>query len=118
VTLHASGGFTGYGTQLEITNEGEAIGWSLTKSRDLIGQRWLSREECEELKRLLVPFAEWHRRYGHVTADGIAVSITAEVDGQEKTVTVYSSKDAAPPASWRELDMKLQSILRGLRDGR
>jgi len=89
----------------------------LTKSRDLIGQRWLSKEEFAELNRLLAPIADRDNTYGHITADGIAITITAEVDGREKTVTVYHSKDAAPPASWRELDMKLQRILAGLRDG-
>ena len=117
VTYCAGGGFTGYAAQLEITKEGEAIGWSLAKSRDLIGQRRLSKEDLEELSRLLASFAEYDNSYGHVTADGLAISITTEVDGREKTVTVYSSKDAAPPASWRELETKLQGILEELRGG-
>jgi hypothetical protein len=117
VTYHSSGGFTGYGVQLEITREGQAYAWSLTKTRDLIAQRQLSLEELEELERLLVPFAEYENLYGHARADGISVSITAEVDGCGKTVTVYSSKDAAPPESWNELVSKLQRILNDLRDG-
>jgi len=117
VTYCAGGGFTGYAAQLEITKEGEAVGWSLAKTRDLIGQRNLSKEEFDEVNRLLVPFAQYDNTYGHVTADGWAVSITSEVRGHEKTVTVYSSKDAAPPASWRALEAKLRQILEGLRGG-
>lgn len=117
LTYCSSGGITGYGVELEITTERQAYAWSLTKTRDLIGQRQLSKEEFEELDRLMARFAEYDNTYGHVIADGVATSITAEVDGSTRTVTVYNSKDAAPPESWGELVSKLQRIINDLREG-
>jgi len=70
INYRVSGGFTGYGTLLEISPQGQATGWSLAGTRQLIGQRLLSQVELGELHRLLAPFPEYADSYGRVVADG------------------------------------------------
>jgi hypothetical protein len=117
VTYRVSGGFTGYGTQLDIGGGGEVIAWSLGEAREFIGQRQLSAAELRELDHLLEPFSEYEDHYGRVVADGLAISITTKVDGGQKTVVVYSSADAEPPPGWTELEAKLREVLESVRFG-
>lgn len=106
------GGFAAHGTQLEISTLGQATGWSLVETRQLIGQRQLSRAELEELDRLLEPFSGYEDSYGVFTE--VTSSITMEVGHHEKTVVVYSPGEVVTPPGWEVLEAKLLEILDSL----